>query len=92
MERQGRIEFPGDGLSSAFAQRYGATGVMNRGDHQEPIFRGDKDRRLFLKTWGEACEQTGGRFMQNGVGPIEEEKGTAIPELAVAPTAATAGG
>ena len=32
--------------------------VMNRGDHQEAIFRGVKDQELFLKTLGEACEKT----------------------------------
>jgi putative transposase len=32
--------------------------VMNRGDHQEPIFRGTRDRRLFLKTLGEACAKS----------------------------------
>jgi len=33
--------------------------VMNRGGHQEPIFRGAQDRELFLKTVGEACAKTG---------------------------------
>jgi hypothetical protein len=28
---------------------------MSRGDHREPIFRGDKDRELFLQTLGQAC-------------------------------------
>jgi len=32
--------------------------LINRGDRQEPIFRDDLDRRLFLKTLGEACEKT----------------------------------
>jgi len=32
--------------------------VMNRGDHQEPIFRRAQDRELFLKTLGEACAKT----------------------------------
>jgi putative transposase len=31
---------------------------MNRGDRREPIFHGDEDRLLFLKTLGEACEKT----------------------------------
>jgi REP element-mobilizing transposase RayT len=31
---------------------------MNRGDHREPIFRGDKDRELFLQTLGQACAKT----------------------------------
>jgi hypothetical protein len=37
-----------DGVSSAFARSYGATGVMNRGDRREAIFREDRDRVLFL--------------------------------------------
>jgi putative transposase len=32
--------------------------VMSRGDRGEDIFRGDEDRRLFLKTLGEACAKT----------------------------------
>ena len=32
--------------------------VMNRGDHQEAVFRGAADRKLFLKTLGEACAKT----------------------------------
>jgi REP element-mobilizing transposase RayT len=32
--------------------------VMNRGDHQEDIFRGDEDRELFIETLGEACAKT----------------------------------
>lgn len=51
MARQVRIEFPG-----------AVYHVMNRGDHQEAIFRGDEDRRLFLKTLGEACGKTGWRI------------------------------
>ena len=33
--------------------------VMSRGDRYEPIFWGDQDRRIFLKTLGEVCERTG---------------------------------
>jgi len=33
--------------------------LMNRGDRREDIFYSDKDRELFLKTLGEACERTG---------------------------------
>ncbi len=33
--------------------------LMSRGDHREDIFRDDDDRRLFLKTVGEACAKTG---------------------------------
>ena len=32
--------------------------VMARGDHGEKIFKDDKDRQLFLRTLGEACEKT----------------------------------
>ena len=32
--------------------------VMKRGDHQEPIFRGERDRAVFLKTLGETCAKT----------------------------------
>ncbi len=32
--------------------------VMNRGDRQEPIFRDDGDRVLFLETLGQACGKT----------------------------------
>ena len=39
--------------------------VMNRGDHQEDIFRGDEDRELFIETLGEACEG-----VSEGVSPI----------------------
>jgi len=30
---------------------------MSRGDHQKKIFRGAKDRELFLETLGQACEK-----------------------------------
>jgi REP element-mobilizing transposase RayT len=32
---------------------------MSRGDHREPTFRDDTDRRAFLGALGEACEKTG---------------------------------
>jgi hypothetical protein len=35
--------------------------VMVRGDRQEPVFRADEDRVLFLRAMGEACERTGWR-------------------------------
>jgi REP element-mobilizing transposase RayT len=47
MARKLRVQYPG-----------AIYHVMNRGDHQEAIFRGAKDRELFLKTVGEACEKT----------------------------------
>ena len=36
--------------------------VMARGNHGQPIFRDDQDRRRFLETVGEACEKTGWRI------------------------------
>ena len=33
--------------------------VINRGDHREDIFRGDKDRHMFLDTLGRAVLKTG---------------------------------
>jgi putative transposase len=35
--------------------------VMARGDRQEPIFYGDEDRWLLLRTFGEACARCGWR-------------------------------
>jgi REP element-mobilizing transposase RayT len=32
--------------------------VMSRGDHREDIFGGEKDRELFMQTFGEACAKT----------------------------------
>ena len=32
--------------------------VMNRGDHREDIFRGDKHSKLFIETLGQACAKT----------------------------------
>jgi putative transposase len=32
---------------------------MARGDRRESIIGGDKDRRMFIETFGEACEKTG---------------------------------
>jgi REP element-mobilizing transposase RayT len=46
-----RIEYPG-----AFYH------VMARGNRREGIFRGERDRQLFLKTLGNACEMTGWRI------------------------------
>jgi REP-associated tyrosine transposase len=46
-----RIEYPG-----AFYH------VMARGNRREAIFRGERDRQLFLKTLGNACEMTGWRI------------------------------
>lgn len=47
MPRALRIEYPG-----------AIYHVMNRGDHREPIFRDDLDRRQFLRTLGEMCRKT----------------------------------
>ena len=48
MPRSPRIEYEG-------AQYH----VMCRGDHQEAIFKDDKDREMFLETLGEMCERSG---------------------------------
>jgi len=47
MARKLRIEYPG-----------AIYHVMNRGDHQEPIFADDADRETFLRTLAEACRKT----------------------------------
>src|ERR1700731_2336930 len=48
MARQVRIQFQG-----------AVYHVMARGDRKESIIGGDKDRRMFIETLGEACEKTG---------------------------------
>jgi REP element-mobilizing transposase RayT len=48
MPRPLRVEYPG-----------AIYHLMSRGDHREPIFRDDTDRRVFLKTLGEASVKTG---------------------------------
>jgi REP element-mobilizing transposase RayT len=48
MARKLRVQYPG-----------AIYHVMNRGDRREPIFKDDRDRKLFLQTLGEACEKTG---------------------------------
>src|SRR4051794_1443100 len=47
MARKLRIQYPG-----------AIYHVMTRGDHREPIFRDDKDRKLFLATLAEAFAKT----------------------------------
>ena len=47
MPRKLRVQYPGATYH-----------VMNRGDRREPIFLGDPDRQLFLKTLAQACEKT----------------------------------
>ena len=47
MARKLRVQYPG-----------AIYHVMSRGDHRESIFRSNKDKELFLKTLGEACEKT----------------------------------
>jgi len=47
MARKLRLQYPG-----------AIYHIMNRGDHSEAIFRGDKDRQLFLETLGQVCEKT----------------------------------
>ena len=48
MARKLRVEYPG-----------AVYHMMNRGDRREPIFKGDKDRVLFLETLAECCGKTG---------------------------------
>ena len=48
MARKLRVEYPG-----------AIYHVMSRGDHREPIFREDEDRKGFVDTLGEACGKTG---------------------------------
>lgn len=50
MPRRARVEYAG-----------AIYHVMDRGDHQEAIYRDSGDRLLFLKTLGQACERTGWR-------------------------------
>jgi len=50
MARQRRIEYGG-----------AIYHVMARGDRREDIFYSDEDRKLYLETLGEACQQTGWR-------------------------------
>lgn len=47
MARKLRVEYPG-----------AIYHVMSRGDHREPIFRDETDRRCFLATLAEACRKT----------------------------------
>src|SRR5690242_15107560 len=48
MARKLRIQYPG-----------AIYHLMNRGDHQEPIFLNDHDRERFLATLDESCQKTG---------------------------------
>jgi REP element-mobilizing transposase RayT len=48
MARQVRIQFEG-----------AVYHVMARGDRRESIIGGDKDRKMFIETFGEACQKTG---------------------------------
>jgi REP element-mobilizing transposase RayT len=52
MPRKLRIEYPG-----------AIYHVMNRGDRREDIFRDDEDRKLFLRSLGEACGKTDWRVL-----------------------------
>ena len=47
MARKVRIQYPGATYH-----------VINRGDHREPTFRDDEDRRQFLSTLEEGCQKT----------------------------------
>ena len=48
MARRLRIQYPG-----------AIYHVMNRGDHQERIFRDDDDRKVFLASLAEGCGKIG---------------------------------
>ena len=48
MRRPLRVQYPG-----------AIYHLMSRGDHREPTFRDDIDRRTFLATLGVACDKTG---------------------------------
>src|ERR1035437_3264410 len=50
MPRALRIEYPG-----------AIYHMMNRGDHREPIFHDDNDRKRFIATLGEACTKADGQ-------------------------------
>ena len=58
MARKLRVEYPG-----------ALYHVMNRGDHREPIFRDDLDRKCFVATLGEACVKTGWQVPAYGLMP-----------------------
>jgi hypothetical protein len=45
-------------LPSDFANRYGGSSLMHRGNRREPIFRANADRRRFLDAQGEAFAKT----------------------------------
>ena len=47
MPRKIRIQFPG-----------AIYHIMSRGDRREPVFKGSKDRELFLQTLTEACQKS----------------------------------
>jgi len=49
MARKVRIQYPG-----------AIYHVMNRGDHQERLFRNHDHRQMFLATVAEGCDKTGG--------------------------------
>ena len=51
------MNIPGPCIIS-LRQAYGLTGVMNRRDQREDIFRDDEDRQRFLSTLGKACGKT----------------------------------
>ena len=50
MPRKARVEFDG-----------AVYHLLDRGDHQEAIVRGDADRERFVATLGKLCERTGWR-------------------------------
>lgn len=48
MARKLRVEYPG-----------AIYHVLNRGDHREPIFKDDRDRRSFVEALAAVCAKTG---------------------------------
>jgi hypothetical protein len=62
MPRQLRLQYPG-----------ALYHVLYNGDRREPIFAGDRDRRRFLETLGEACQSPeGGHGLASAAGDAED--------------------
>ena len=58
MARKLQMEYPGASYHPP-SSGYGETGVMNRGDRREAIFKDDLDRETFLATLAATCGKTG---------------------------------
>jgi hypothetical protein len=59
------------------------TGVMARGNQGQAIFRDDRDRRRFLETLGEACDQSSWRIpaWRGQVGRLQRKPGGKLQPL-----------